>query len=206
MHIGILGGSFDPVHLGHLILAEQCRELRQLDQVWFMPTATSPFKPQGAQAAAKQRVEMLQLAIAGNDRFQVSTLEIERQAGQPNESSYTVDTLRQMHALHPDYRWSWIIGSDSLAGFPRWREPQAIANLADLIVYARPQFALDWSVLKGVIDEAKIQHWQTQAITSLQIEISSTLLRQKIREQQSIRYLTPRAVEKLIETAKLYGG
>ncbi len=199
MNVGILGGSFDPVHTGHLILAEQCRIRRKFDQIWLMPTAASPFKPQGARATAKQRVEMLQLAIAGNDHFAVSQIEIDR-----GGTSFTVETLRQLHNAHPENQWTWIMGSDSLSGFPNWREPQAIAELADVLVYLRPQNPIDWSVLEGCVSSETINHWRTHAIETLQIEISSTLLRERVVRGESIRYLTPRAVEKLIETSGLY--
>ena len=96
------------------------------------------------------------------------------------------------------------MGSDSVSGFPQWREPQAIAELAEVIVYSRPQFPIDWSVLEGRLPAETIARWRAQAIETLQNEISSTMLRDRVARGESIRYLTPRAVEKLIETSGLY--
>src|SRR5919199_5145855 len=109
MRVGIFGGTFDPVHLGHLILAEQCREQGQLDQVWFIPAARPPHKQDQSLAPFAQRVEMLSLAIAGNPAFRIDELEKDR-AG----PSYTVDTLAELQRHHPGTEWFLLIGSDCL--------------------------------------------------------------------------------------------
>lgn len=139
------------------------------------------------------------MAIAGNDHLQVSSLEIDR-----GGISYTVETLRQLASQYPENQWTWIIGSDSLAGFPRWREPQAIAELAELLVYQRPHHPTNWDVLAGCLPATTVDRWRVLSIDTLQIEISSTAIRASLADKKSIRYLTPRAVEKFIETTGLY--
>src|SRR5262245_30989393 len=118
MRIGIYGGSFDPIHLGHLLVAENCREQRRLDEVWFIPANVSPHKLHAAPADAEHRIEMLKLAVGGHEPFRVSTLEIDR-----GDVSYTVDTLEQIHQQEPANELFLILGSDSLNDLPTWKMP-----------------------------------------------------------------------------------
>src|SRR5438876_207069 len=131
MRIGLFGGTFDPVHVAHLILAEQCREQGRLDEVRFVIAARPPHKPQPAVPFA-QRVEMLSLAISGQPAFRVEELERDRPG-----PSYTVDTLEELRRRHPDAELVLIIGSDSLHDLPLWYEPVRILQLAELLVTAR---------------------------------------------------------------------
>src|SRR5438445_3780019 len=133
--VGVFGGTFDPVHLGHLILAEQCREQAGLDQVLFVPSARPPHKQDRTLAPFDRRVEMLQLALAGQPAFQVSTMEAERPG-----LSYTVETLSVLRAARSDAELFLIIGSDTVADLPQWRDPARIVELAALLIVARP----DW--------------------------------------------------------------
>ncbi len=199
MKIGIFGGSFDPVHLGHLILAEQCREKAQLDQVWIVPTATSPLKPNGPVATSRQRVEMLQLATAGHDQIIVSTIEIER-----GETSFTVDTLRTLKAERPDDELFLLMGADSLETFDKWRQPKAICELATPLVVGRRGHDLSSEQLKPFCDDRFAAIIAAQIPELPLIEISSTEIRQSIESRKSIRYLTPRAVEMYIHTNNIY--
>lgn len=206
MRLGIFGGSFDPVHFGHLILAEQCREQAELDKVLFVPTAISPFKSAGPLASDKQRIEMLSLAIAGHTHFQISTLEIER-----GEKSFTVDTLSQIKLEHSDAELFLMIGEDSLMSFDQWKDPETICQLATLLVVRRPgnQSSLEDDVvnlssLKSLMNEDLFQRTNEHAIHSRMIQISGTDIRARIETDKSIRYLTPRAVEKYIQSQKLY--
>ena len=112
MRIGIFGGSFDPIHHGHLILAENCREQANLDQVWFMPCAMSPHKTDGANSTARQRIEMIDLALSGHEAFVLSKLEIDR-----GDVSFTVDTLSEIHQSNPDDDLFLLMGDDSLENF-----------------------------------------------------------------------------------------
>ena len=200
MRIGIFGGSFDPIHYGHLILAENCREQARLDQVWFIPTAISPHKREGAALTDRQRTELIKLAVGGHESFIVSDLELQR-----GGVSYTVDTLTEIHDQYPDDDLFILIGSDSLHQLETWREPARICELAIPLVVGRPGAKpVDLDVLVNFVDKQRLQEIKRYQIGSPLIEISSTDMRARVSEGRSIRYLTPRAVEKYIETQKLY--
>jgi nicotinate-nucleotide adenylyltransferase len=123
MRLGIFGGAFDPIHNGHLLLADQCREQCALDEVWFVPTRTPPHKDASQLTPSRHRVEMLQLATAGMPEFVVSRIELDH-----DEVSWTVDTLRRLRDQRPGDELFLLIGGDSLREFPTWREPHAIAD------------------------------------------------------------------------------
>ena len=142
MRVGVFGGSFDPVHDGHLRVAQTCRTAVPLDRVLFVPAARQPLKPDGPVASPADRIRMLELALEhllpGGERgqsppFVVSDLETRR-----GGVSYTVDTLRQLSAARPDDRLHLILGGDTLADLSQWREPEAICELATLVVVDRP--------------------------------------------------------------------
>src|SRR5262245_44574244 len=133
MRVGVFGGTFDPVHLGHLILAEQCREQAALDRVLFVPSARPPHKLDQDMTPFAQRVEMLALAIAGHAAFAIDELEKDRPG-----PSFTADTLRQLQDRDPQPELFLMLGADSLHDFPMWHSPQQIAALANLLVVARP--------------------------------------------------------------------
>jgi nicotinate-nucleotide adenylyltransferase len=204
LNIGVFGGSFDPVHYGHLLLAQQCLDSSALDQVLFVPVARSPLRPRGPIADAKARVEMLQLAIADHPQFAISTLELDR-----GEISYTVDTLRALKLGSPDDTFCLLMGLDSLLDFPRWHEPQEILKIAQLLVVNRPgtsgpTVAEAWQVLSGYATDEQIDAIRSSIVDSQQFEFSSTDIRQRVARGRSIRFRTPRAVEKYIETQGLY--
>src|SRR5438309_2044888 len=135
--IGILGGTFDPVHLGHLIMAEQCREQGQLDQVWFIPAARPPHKQDRPLTGFVHRTEMLALAIAGMPAFRVDELEKDRPG-----PSYTAETLQELQGRHPDTQFALLLGSDCLPDLPMWKNPTRILELAELLVFSRPGWPL----------------------------------------------------------------
>ena len=191
MRIGIYGGTFDPVHLGHLILAETVREQAELDEVWFVPAFINPHKQGRVTAAVKMRLEMLRFAIAGNASFKLNEIEAKRKS-----PSYTVETLTEVRSSHPDNELFLIMGADSLTDFPTWREPETILKMAQLIVVNRGRSDVD--VPKSV-DCQRITICEMPAI-----DISSTEIRSRIATGKSIRYQTPRAVELYIETNSLY--
>lgn len=203
MRIGVYGGSFDPIHFGHLLVAEQCREQARLDKVIFVPVANSPLKDSGPVANDRQRIEMISLAIAGHSSFEISTMEIDR-----GNKSYTVETLTVLKEEQPDDDFFLIIGQDSLHTFDRWKEPKTICKLAVPLVVARPESGnskpVDLDRLKPFASESCYEEIKSVAITSRLIDISSTEIRRRISDGNSIRFLTSRAVEKYIETAKLY--
>jgi nicotinate-nucleotide adenylyltransferase len=200
MRLGLYGGSFDPVHYGHLLLAECCREELQLDAVWFLPAAISPFKKEQSQTPARHRVEMLKLALAGHATMNVSTIEIDR-----GGVSYTVDTLNEIHAQQPLAEMFFLMGADSLRDLPTWREPARICELAIPVVAARASHPpVDYDVLRNLVSPGRLEAIRSRQVTVPLIDLSSTDLRRRVSEGKSIRYRTPRAVEKYIETHGLY--
>ena len=200
MRIGVFGGSFDPIHLGHLILAENCRQQANLDQVLFMPCAMSPHKLDGAHGTDRQRMEMLDLAIGGHRDFVRSDMEIKR-----GGVSYTVDTLRELDESQPDNEWFFLMGADSLDSFSSWREPEEILKLARPIVVGRPGSGeVDMSVLEPLSSADYVASLKELSVESPLIEISSSNIRQRVAESTSIRFLVPRSIEQYIVTQKLY--
>jgi nicotinate-nucleotide adenylyltransferase len=200
MRLGVFGGSFDPVHYGHLLLAETCREQAKLDQVWFTPAAVPPHKQSREMTAAKIRVEMLQLAVGGTEYFRVSTLEIDR-----GGVSYTVDTLTEMKHQLVDAELFLLMGADSLNDFPTWRDPQSVCELAvPLVVRRAGSPPPDLNVLAKIVDAQRLEQIRNHQVEMPVIDLSSTDIRNRIREGRSIRFRTPRAVEKYIQTHNIY--
>lgn len=200
MRVGIFGGTFDPVHLGHLILAEQCREQGLLDEVWFVPAAHPPQKDVAAITRFEQRVEMLSLAIAGHAAFRIDELEKERSG-----PSYTADTLAELHRRHPDHDYFLLVGSDTLGDLPYWHEPVRLLELAGLLVVARPNHPL----LTAEQLRAKLRlpgdvPVRLDAVAVPLIDISSRDLRRRAAAGRSLRYFLPRAVECYIHEKRLY--
>ena len=200
MRIGLYGGSFDPVHYGHLWVAEEAREKLQLDQVRFIPTAVSPLKARPASASDRQRIEMLELALGGNENFVIDDRELKR-----GGVSYTVDTLREMANEFPDASLFLILGADSLNDLERWKDPSEICRLATLAVVTRGGTKPpDWSVMARFAEPERVSQAREAAIETALIEISSRELRKRIGEGRSIRYRVPRGVELLIQNGSLY--
>ena len=200
MRLGIFGGTFDPVHYGHLILAEYCRVECKLDQVWFLPAAVPPHKQDRELTANDQRLQMLQLALGGHEKMKVSLLELER-----GGVSYTLDTLEAIHRQQSDVELFFLLGADSLHELPTWRDPDRICQLANLVVVHRPDVpAPDFSVLDGIAGQDQQDRFQGFAVAMPSIQLSSTEIRRRVAAGLSIRYQTPRAVEKYIETQRLY--
>lgn len=198
MRIGVFGGTFDPVHLGHLLLAEACREQGRLDRVLFIPAGLPPHK-QGRQLSdGTARAEMLELAIAGHAEFSVDRSEIKRSG-----PSYTVETLRSLRQDHPGDELFLLMGADSLAEFHLWREPREIATLAHLLVVNRGnQAPPDLDSLVPQIGAAAVAN--IHIVTMAGVEISASDIRQRAHQGRSLRYLVPRAVERYIQEHKLY--
>jgi len=205
--LGIFGGSFDPVHYGHLLLAESCREQLALEQIWFLPAAVPPHKQQRELAPGGQRVEMLQLATAGHPAFSVCQYEI-AQGG----VNYTVDTLAHLKVEDPARELLFLMGADSLRDLPTWKEPTRLCQLATPVIVRRGGAesssaraeSLDWRVLEGLIASERLEAIRNQQVHMARIDLSSSDIRQRVASGHSIRYRTPRAVEKYIETHGLY--
>ena len=198
--VGIFGGSFDPVHVGHLWIAEAALETLGLTEIRWIPTATSPLKPNGPVASNDQRVEMLKLAVGGAERHIVDDREIRREG-----VSYTFDTVSELNAEYPESEIVMVIGSDSLATMPKWHRPEELLKMATLAVVQRGgESEIDFGVLDGLVEEQRIELFRQSVIKMPVIEISSSELRKRVRAGQGIRFRTPRAVEAMIAASRLY--
>ena len=198
--IGIVGGSFDPIHMGHLLIAEFARETLQLDKVVFVPAAHSPLKSDTPAADDKQRVEMLQLAINANPAFEVDRRELEREG-----KSYTVTTLQDFKHDHPGAELCFVMGGDSLSTFDQWREPDRICQLAFVAVLQRGGWEkVDRKLLLPHLPVEEQADVEAHFIQAPQIEISSTEIRKRIAERRSVRYQLPAAVAAYIDAQGLF--
>lgn len=198
MRLGLLGGTFDPIHLGHLILAERCREECRLDQVWFLPAGNPPHKQNETISPGNERAEMVELAIAGHPQFSVNRMELSRTG-----RSFTVDTLRELQAQDSTRELFFLIGADSLADLPMWRDPAGIAELATIVAVNRGDRPLpDLDALRSRLGDAVMQ--RIQIVTMPGIDLSATDIRRRVREGKSIRFMTPRPCEIYIEQHGLY--
>jgi nicotinate-nucleotide adenylyltransferase len=204
MRIGLFGGTFDPVHVGHLIAAECCREQAALDRVIFMPAAISPHKIGRPITPAESRVDMLRLAAGGHDGFTVSTDELDR-----GGVSYTVDTLGRLRAAHPEDDLLLILGPDAIREFPTWREPARILELVDPLIVERE--ALDGLAglsaeprLVALFGRDRLARILERRVVMPAIGIRASELRSAVASGRSIRYRTPRSVERYIATHGLY--
>ncbi len=200
MRVGILGGTFDPVHIAHLRLAESAREALALDEVLFVPAGdpwrkSDPHAPSGRRiTAAEHRLAMLRLAVAGNDDFAISEIELRRDG-----PTYTADTLEQLAGERLDDEFWFIVGADALADLPNWHDPERIVVHAKLAVAARAGEDADPASiglpgLAGRVDTFAMER----------IDASSTDIRARVAAGRSIRYLVPPEVERYIATHQLY--
>lgn len=204
MRIGLYGGSFDPVHQGHLIVAECCREQARLDKVLFLPAAIPPHKQDRPLADAAHRVEMLKLATGGHPAFAISTDEIDR-----GGVSYTVDTLARLEAAHAADELLLILGPDALADLPTWREPATILARVEIIAVERGgvddvSAIVAAPKLAALLGPERAQRIVETRVTCPAIGIRASDLRAAIAAGRSIRYRTPRAVEQYIAAHGLY--
>lgn len=178
MRLGLFGGSFDPVHYGHLALAEGCRQRLDLDEVWFVPAAQQPHKPVGPRASGRDRAAMLRIAIEGSPHLAVSTLELDR-AG----VSYSIDTLTCVRAARPEAELFFLMGADTLSDLPNWRDPQRVLRLATpVVVHRAGQPAPDFDVLAPLVGEAEVERIRRHRVELTPPSISSSELRRRVRE------------------------
>ncbi|HEY8346571.1 MAG TPA: nicotinate-nucleotide adenylyltransferase [Symbiobacteriaceae bacterium] len=198
LYVGIMGGTFDPIHLGHLAAAEGARHLLGLDRVIFMPNRQPPHKQGLPVTPAEHRAAMVRLAIAGNDAFVFSDLELRREG-----PSYTVDTLRAVRALHPDWRIAFLIGTDSLLQIHTWHEYKALFRLAEVVAIRRPGHP-EAEVAEAVRRLARETGVQVQVLTLPGVDVASSDLRQRAAQGYPLRYLVPDAVERYIREHRLY--
>jgi len=189
--IGILGGTFDPIHLGHLVLAEQVAEKLKLDQVIFVPCLRSPHKTRQKLSPAQDRLRMTQLALEGNSSFSVSEIELKRKG-----LSYTVDTLRELKNLHPNSQVYFLTGSDVLNELGAWKHPEQLYRLAKVVIATRPGF--------DEFDRRNRFAKKSIVVPITGIDVSSSEIRRRVKRGKSIKYLVPSRVEDFINKKKLY--
>ena len=198
--LGILGGTFDPIHNGHLLMARDIMEVNDLEQILFVPNRQSPLKAGRTRTPASRRLEMVKQAIDGESGFAVSDLELNRPG-----MSFTVDTLGQLKLDYPDHELFFIMGSDSLCDLHRWRAIEEILEMCTVLVMARPGHAdpAEWAQqvqLAPVLKEKITARLQS----TRQVDISATEVRNRCRQGRSIKYLVPEAVERYIVHHQLY--
>ncbi len=191
LRLGIYGGSFDPVHLGHLLLARDALEQCRLDAVLFVPCAQSPLKSRRAFASDVQRVAMLQAALRGEPRFWLSRCELERPA-----PSYSIDTAREIHDAFPQAQLFWLIGHDQWAQLDRWRDPGELRRLVRFIRFTRGETAPPAPARRDprVLDLPRPRR----------VDISATEIRRRVKSRLPIDHLVPEAVAARIRRHRLY--
>jgi nicotinate-nucleotide adenylyltransferase len=193
--LGILGGTFDPVHIGHLIIASYAAEALGLGRVLFMPAQTPPHKSRGDITPAEHRIAMVNLAIAGDDRFELSDLDL-----RSHGPSFTSDLLKRVHRELPAKDLFFIAGADSLKDFPTWNEPEVILEHAQLAIASRP----GTDVTDAMLDAVPNLRNRSKLFESPLVEVSSSGIRDRVRKGASIRYVVPNQVERYIGNRGLY--
>ncbi|MEO5803483.1 MAG: nicotinate-nucleotide adenylyltransferase [Verrucomicrobiota bacterium] len=187
--IGLFGGSFDPVHLGHLLVAQAAREELKLDRIFFVPAAQSPFKPETKPTSAAERLKMLRLALAGNSRAEVDDQEIKR-----GGISYTIDTVRDYARRFPQTKFFYLIGADNVALLPKWREANELAQLAEFLIIPRP-------------GERQVQipaPFRGEFLVGFPLGVSSSQIRARVKAGLSVEHLVPATVAEAIRNNHLY--
>jgi nicotinate-nucleotide adenylyltransferase len=200
MRLGILGGTFDPVHFGHLLLAECCREHLRLEAVWFLPATVAPHKKEREITPVQHRLEMLELALAGNETFSVCRYEADH-----GGVNYTVDTLAQLHQEDPTRELFFLMGSDMFHDLPNWRDAPQVCRLAMPVHVHYPGLEeTDFSWLSAIASAERLEEIRCHQVEMPEIGIHASAIRRRIAAGLSIRYLTPRAVEEFIASHSLY--
>lgn len=192
MKIGVMGGTFDPIHHGHLVAAAQVQDYYQLEQVIFVPTATQPFKVGRESTQAEHRYLMASIATASNPKFHVSRVDIDR-----GGTTYTVDTLNDLQRLYPQAELYFITGADSLASLPKWHEYERLLQMARFVGVTRPGHELSL----GELSKDRVFLHEVTAMA-----ISSTEIRNRVRDKQPIWYLVPDGVVQYIVKNRLYNA
>ncbi len=189
MKIGLFGGSFDPVHCGHLLVAQAAMEELGLDQILFIPAAQSPFKAGFNPTSPRVRLRLLRLALAGRPAFQVEPMELER-----GGISYTMDTIDHLRRQNPEAELLWLIGADHVATLPLWRDSARLATQVEFVVIPRP------GVEKGEPPDGFRLHW----LRGWPLGISSSLIRERAAQGKSLNQMVPDAVAAAILSENLY--
>ena len=187
--IGIFGGSFDPVHCGHLLVAQAAVEELSLTRLFFIPASQSPFKPQSAPAPAYERLRLLRLALAGQTRYEIDEQEIQR-----GGTSFTIDTVRDYVKRFPDLTLFYLIGADHVPTLPAWREADRLAELVEFVVIPRP----------GQPPAKFPGPFRGRELEGFPLGVSSSAIRRRVKAGLSIQGLVPEAVAEAIRNSKLY--
>lgn len=184
--VGLLGGTFNPPHVGHLIIAEQVRDQLGLEKILFLPSAESPHKREKKTIDSKHRLAMLEKTVMDNEAFEIDTIELQR-----GGKSYTYDTIVALKEREPDTEFYFIIGADMVEDLPNWHNIEELVSLVQLVGVNRPNFTTESPYPVIMVDVPDI-------------DISSTIIRQKVLDDCSIRYLVTQETEKYIESERLY--
>lgn len=196
--VGIMGGTFNPIHFGHLILAESAYDYFQLNTIVFIPSGYPPHKKNNVIVSKKHRLKMAQLAIEDNNHFEISTIEIDNDG-----YSYTVETLNKLVTNNKNKEYYFIIGADSLFNIHKWKEPEKIFDLCKIIVASRDNLQEDILVAKKKYVEKKYKT-KIHLLPMVNIDISSSNIRQRISDNKTIKYFVPKDVEAYIYMNNLY--
>jgi nicotinate-nucleotide adenylyltransferase len=198
LRVGILGGAFNPPHIGHLVCAQEALILLELDRVLWVPVGEAPHRELQDDPGAEARLEMVELAIADDERFTTSRIEIDREG-----PSYTSDTLEFLLEQSPDDELFLILGGDQAAALPTWHEPDKVLERASVAVFER----MSWGRNAIIIKIGRMPGVERVLYLDMPlIQVSSSAIRRRVREGVPIRYLTPDRVVEYIATNELYGG
>jgi nicotinate-nucleotide adenylyltransferase len=198
LKLGILGGTFNPPHVGHLVCAQEAHDQLRLDRVVLMPAGAPPHKQVEADPGAEARAELCRLAIGVDERFEVSWMEVDREGG-----SFTVDTLKELHDLNPQDDLTFIVGGDMARSLPTWREPEAVLALATLAVAERAADKRD-AIAEAIRPLRGSEH--VRFFDMPRIDVSSSLVRERVATGRPIRYLVPDAVAEAIAQNDWYSA
>jgi nicotinate-nucleotide adenylyltransferase len=196
--IGILGGTFDPVHYGHLLIAENAREQFDLEQVWLLPTGNSPHKDDNQVLDGSKRFRMLELAAAEQPDFEVCDFELKN-----HEVNYTYHTIEQLQLLYPDFEFYFIMGADSLFMLENWKNPKRLCSLCTILVSVRDDKNLEELLREKAYLSQKYQA-DIQILNTPNFYVSSHEIRNRVSTGRTIKYLVPKAVEQYILTEGIY--
>ncbi len=191
MKVGLFFGSFNPIHTGHMIVANLVKETTAVKEVWFVVSPQNPFKKNNNLLHEFDRLDLVQAAISDDYNFRVCDVEF----GMP-KPSYTIDTLAYLEEKNPEKQFKLIIGEDNLVSFKKWKNFQEILNQFGLIVYPRPN-----TPPSELVNDANVE-----LIEAPKIDISATLIRKLVKNEKSIKYLVPQAVEDRIKTKGFFKG
>jgi len=200
MKIGILGGSFNPIHNGHLTLAEGVRDALGLERVLFIPARVPPHKADRELTDATHRAAMVRHAVYTNPRFVMSDIELQREG-----PSFTIDTVREFRRTHPDDEFYFIIGADTVSELPMWKDIEDLGKLCTIVVGARPSSSdALFGDVEGQLSGELLRSLKEHYVQTPLVEISSTDIRQRVREGRTIRHFVPQAVLDYLRTHSLY--